>query len=320
LRFFVFLLCFFYFAVEGLPIVWCEQYPNIALNLILVVKHISVFTFRSANNATETLPLHRSQRLEAIARVIKDREIDVVLYLDRLDGYATDSIDHAVIEGITRALGPSIWLNTVLCFTRASESSAPAGVDFEDHVATREAQLKAAVKDAAGTDAADLSVALVENSSRCPVNADGEKVVPGDVPWIADVLEKAVDIALNVAPYEYRPAVIAKAADPNRRRKWLIPLVLAAQVGFKLLMDRVMDDDGCKGDTNGPFDARTVKERREELREEREKAARRQKAKKAKAAAAVAPTAQEDDGQGMFAAGDVFGADDIDEEDDEWLD
>lgn len=46
-----------------------------------------------------------------------------------------------------------------------------------------------------------------------------------------------------------------------------------AQVGLKLLLDRVMDEDGCRGDVNGPFDEQTVRERREEL--QREKVRRR---------------------------------------------
>lgn len=37
-------------------------------------------------------------------------------------------------------------------------------------------------------------------------------------------------MSLNVPPFEYDPAVAAKASNPNRRRKWLIPVVLAAQV------------------------------------------------------------------------------------------
>jgi hypothetical protein len=30
-----------------------------------------------------------------------------------------------------------------------------------------------------------------------------------------------------------------------------------------------MDEDGCRGDSNGPFDEQTVQERREELRREK---------------------------------------------------
>jgi hypothetical protein len=151
-----------------------------------------------------------------------------------------------------------------------------------------------------------MAVALIENSSRCPTNTDGERVVPGEVPWVVDLVEKVgalggrtrlaagslhctcsrasnicwndarrcsvaaavpccialvpgcgaecdrtpapaftcvpahaacvpalqvAEVALNVEPYSYNPEAASKAANPNRRRKWLIPLVLAAQVG-----------------------------------------------------------------------------------------
>jgi len=229
-------------------------------------------------------------RLEGIANSLRDRDIDAVLYVDRLDNYAVEEVDQAVINGITRVLGPQVWNNAVVCFTRSSETSSPPGVDFEDHVAAREAQLKAAIA-ASGAATTDVAVALIENSSRCPTNADGEKVVPGETPWIADLLEKIVETALNVPPYEYIPEVSAKAADPNRRRKWLIPLLLAAQVGVKLFLDRVMDDDGCRGDGNGPFDAQTVRERRDELKQERRRAAKKRSKATVKPSAAPAATA-----------------------------
>ena len=49
------------------------------------------------------------------------------------------------LAGITRVLGPRIWDNAVLGFTRASESSTPAGVPFEQHVQQRAAELTAAI-------------------------------------------------------------------------------------------------------------------------------------------------------------------------------
>lgn len=208
-------------------------------------------------------------RLEAVAKAIKDKEVDAVIFMDRLDEYSVVSVDSALIKAVTRFFGPSIWENTVLCFSRGAESSAPPGIDFYEHVAQRENQVKSAIAKASGQ-SFDMASALVENSSRCPKNNDNEKVVSGDTPWIADVLEKVVEVALNHLPYEYNEEVAKKKSNPNSRRKWLIPLVLAAQVGIKFLLDRVLDDDGCKGDENGPFDAQTVKERREELKEEKQ--------------------------------------------------
>ncbi|KAL4423018.1 hypothetical protein ABPG77_005498, partial [Micractinium sp. CCAP 211/92] len=99
------------------------------------------------------------------------------------------------------------------------------------------------------------------------------------------------EVALNVQPFQHNAKAAAKASNPNRRRKWLIPLVLAAQVGLKLLLDRVMDEDGCRGDANGPFDEQTVRERREELKRDKEERRRKQERKKALATGATAPAA-----------------------------
>lgn len=260
------------------------------------------------------------QRLESIVRVIKDREIDAVLYMDRLDCYAVDSTDKAVISGITRMLGPRIWANTIVCFSRASESSTPPGMDFYDHLEKRESQLKQTISRIAGSEySSELSVALVENSSRCPLNSDGEKVVPGDTPWLVELFEKIVDTALNVSPYEYVASEVTKASDPNRRRKWLIPLFLALQIGAKFLLDRVMEDDDCKGDEKGPFDAKTVQERRDDLRKERERSKKKRTADKAKAAV-VSVTTGEDESIDSTAEGNLFEEGDVEEdlEDDDW--
>lgn len=231
-------------------------------------------------------------RLEAVAKCIKDKEIDAVLFLDRLDEYSVGTVDAALIKGVTRFFGPSIWDTTVLCFSRGNESSAPPGVDFYEHVAQRENQLKKAIA-AAGGKSADMACALIENSSRCPTNVDGEKVVSGDTPWITDVFEKVVELVLNSFPYEHNPESAKKQSNPNSRRKWLIPLVLAAQIGVKFLLDKLLDDDGCRGDENGPFDAQTVRERRQELKEDKEDQQRRRQ-KKSTAAVDVSDDASDD--------------------------
>jgi GTPase Era involved in 16S rRNA processing len=218
-------------------------------------------------------------RLEAVAKAIKDKEIDAVIFLDRLDEYAVGSVDKALIKAVTRFFGPSIWDNTVLCFSRGAETSAPPGIDFYEHVSQREAQVKRAIA-AAGGKSSDMASALVENSSRCPRNNDDEKIVSGDTPWVTDVLEKIVEVALNHLPYEYNEEAAKKTSNPNSRRKWLIPLVLAAQIGAKFLLDKLLDDDGCRGDENGPFDAQTIEERRAELREERKESTKSRKSKK----------------------------------------
>lgn len=101
-----------------------------------------------------------------------------------------DTLERKVLEGVSRVLGPAVWDNAVLGFTRASEASAPAGVAFDDWVEQRAAALRAAIRRAGGAADAELAVALIENSSRCPTNEEGEKVVPGEVPWLVDLVEK----------------------------------------------------------------------------------------------------------------------------------
>ena len=66
----------------------------------------------------------------------------------------------------------------------------------------------------------------------------------------------------------FRPDPHAQAkANPNRKGKWLIPLVLAAQIAFKVLvLDRVLEEDGLTGDQYGPYDPEFVAEERDRLK------------------------------------------------------
>lgn len=46
--------------------------------------------------------------------------------------------------------------------------------------------------------------------------------------------------------------------NPNRRRLWLLPLLLVAQVAAKvLLLDRLIEGDSWRGDKNGEYDPET---------------------------------------------------------------
>ena len=81
--------------------------------------------------------------------------------------------------------------------------------------------------------------------------------------------------------------------------------MLAAQIGAKFLLDKLLDDDGCRGDENGPFDAQTVRERRQELKEDKEDQHRRSQ-KKSSASIKVSDDGS-DDNLGLAA-----------DEDDDW--
>ena len=44
---------------------------------------------------------------------------------------------------------------------------------------------------------------------------------------------QVADKAMQWPPYTYSPEEV-KRSDPNKKRRWLIPLVLAAQIAFKV--------------------------------------------------------------------------------------
>ena len=94
----------------------------------------------------------------------------------------------------------------------------------------------------------------------------GSLCVGADVRWVAaQVTQKS----LEWAPYRYDAAVVRRN-DPNKKRRWLIPLVLLAQIAFKVLvLDRVLEEDGITGDAYGPYDPEFVQEERERITREK---------------------------------------------------
>lgn len=49
--------------------------------------------------------------------MLKDKKVDVVLYLDRLDFYRVERTDQEIMSAITNTLGPKIWRNTIVGLT-----------------------------------------------------------------------------------------------------------------------------------------------------------------------------------------------------------
>lgn len=99
-----------------------------------------------------------------------------------------------------------------------------------------------------------IPVALLENHTFCPQNAAGEKLVPGERPWLTELFDVVAGvIAANPGPYVHDPVAASRAANPDRRYKWLIPLVLVGQFGLKLLLDRLLEHDRRTGNEDGPY-------------------------------------------------------------------
>jgi hypothetical protein len=62
-------------------------------------------------------------------------------------------------------------------------------------------------------------------------------------------------MAVGSEPYVCRAEKVARSINPNRKWRWLVPFVFAAQVWFKMaVLDPRLERDGWEGDQYGPFD------------------------------------------------------------------
>lgn len=82
-------------------------------------------------------------------RFLLNKTIDVVLYVDRLDGYRVDNLDKQVIRALARSFGPNFWRIAIIALTHA-QLSPPDGVDYTEFVNNRSAALRAAIRQEAG--------------------------------------------------------------------------------------------------------------------------------------------------------------------------
>ena len=188
--------------------------------------------------------------LSSIAAKIQGKPIDVVLYVDRLDLYAVETMDRHVIAAVGRVLGKGVWEKTLVVLTHG-DSKAPAGMDYEAFANRRSDQLRAAMRKAGGGGA--CPVAIVENSSLCNRNWGGEKVLPdaAKTPWIPALMQQIVDVALAKGSFVLK----ANANNPNKKWRWLVPLLVGAQALLvKYVFVPAMAEDGRRGDSFGPWD------------------------------------------------------------------
>ncbi|KAL3139107.1 hypothetical protein ABBQ32_005900 [Trebouxia sp. C0010 RCD-2024] len=175
--------------------------------------------------------------LNAIAQFLKDKQVDVVLYLDRLDFYRVEKTDKEIMTAITNTLGPKLWRNTIIGLTHG-KAIPPQGFFTdrqEDYVESRVSTLRKAMHAAGAKKDASLPIAFIENSSHCAVNSAGEKVIgPNkDRRWLPELMAQIVSVAQSVPAYKYDSSV-SKKRNPNKRRRWLIPLLLVAQLALKV--------------------------------------------------------------------------------------
>ncbi|KAL9238364.1 hypothetical protein vseg_012794 [Gypsophila vaccaria] len=185
--------------------------------------------------------------LHIIKSFLRNRTIDVLLYVDRLDTYRIDTLDRQIIKAITDGFGKAIWDRAAIVLSHA-QLSPPDGLSYDDFVAKRSEALLKVVRQGAyikkqDSLASSMPVVLVENSGRCTKNDADEKVLPDGVAWIPNLVKVIADLASNGSKGIYVDEKLIEGPNPNERGKYWMPLILAGQfVLLKVLQGAIKRD------------------------------------------------------------------------------
>ena len=188
--------------------------------------------------------------LDVIKEFLVDRPIDCVLYVDRLDAYRVDGIDYLALDAVTRTFGRRVWDRTVLVLTHG-QFRPPSSANTED-VAAYTAYCKQRVRNVRDAvaevgrvraGAADVPVAIVENSTRCKVNRESQRVLPDDQVVLTTLFGAVAKVALENEPFEFD-----ESDEPghraNRFSKLWVPLAALIQVFLvRGLVGTIRDDN-----------------------------------------------------------------------------
>ncbi|KAK9690830.1 hypothetical protein RND81_09G156800 [Saponaria officinalis] len=171
--------------------------------------------------------------LHIIKSFLRNRTIDVLLYVDRLDTYRIDTLDRQIIKAITDSFGKAIWNRAAFVLSHA-QLSPPDGLSYDDFVAKRSEALLKVVRQGARIKkqdslASSMPVVLVENSGRCNKNDDGEKILPDRVAWIPNLVKVVIDLASNGSKAIFVDEKLIEGPNPNERGKYWMPVIWAAQ-------------------------------------------------------------------------------------------
>ncbi|KAL1833290.1 hypothetical protein ACET3Z_002941 [Daucus carota] len=124
--------------------------------------------------------------LHSVKRFIERSSPDVVLYFDRLNYHDRNSDDELLLQTITNAFGPSIWVNTIVVFTHAASATpeGPDGVatDYNRYVTERSLAVQRAIRRVSEMMLMN-PVALVENHLACRTDRAGRRVLPNGLVW-----------------------------------------------------------------------------------------------------------------------------------------
>ncbi|RVW20202.1 Translocase of chloroplast 34, chloroplastic [Vitis vinifera] len=201
------------------------------------------------------------QAVEIIKRFLLDKTIDVLLYVDRLDVYRTDNLDKQVVKAITDSFGKQIWRRGVVVLTHG-QLSPPDGLNYENFFSRRSEALMRVVRLGAGIRKQDLQdfaipVIPVENSGRCNKNESDEKILPNGTAWIPNLVKMIIDLVSNGSKAILVDKKLIEGPNPNKRGKFLIPLIVAFQYLVVKQIQRTIKDD-IKKEPKAPWELRSA--------------------------------------------------------------
>ena len=187
--------------------------------------------------------------LASVKLAMKDREVDAVVYMDRLDAWRVDNSDRAIFRALAENFGMDIWERMVLGFSHG-QLSPSNGMPYEQYVAGRAEAVRSAIRKTLGNPNLALPHAIVENGSRCATNGGGEKVLPdsGRTVWLTKFVSVLVDVAKDMAPMAFDPEKDYSSTNPNKKhRLFILPLLALQMFVLRPLVTRQIRADLKKG-------------------------------------------------------------------------
>ncbi|GBF93385.1 hypothetical protein Rsub_06423 [Raphidocelis subcapitata] len=133
-------------------------------------------------------PEHRQNAatVRAVAAAHRSHRPDLVVYVDRFDQPSRSGGELPVLQALTNALGPAVWLNTVVALTHAG-AVPPAGrggqMSYNSYAQQRNHLLQLIIRNASGDARLMNPMTFAESHPDCRRNARGFPIIPNGLLW-----------------------------------------------------------------------------------------------------------------------------------------
>ncbi|KAF6261121.1 hypothetical protein COO60DRAFT_810164 [Scenedesmus sp. NREL 46B-D3] len=124
--------------------------------------------------------------LRKLRKAFQQHEPDLVLYVDRFDQPSRAGGEVPVLQAVTNACGPHIWLNTIVALTHAGAmppASGQGSLSWDAYSQQRSQLLQLIIRSASGDARLMNPIAFAESHPGCRRNAQGQAVIPSGMAW-----------------------------------------------------------------------------------------------------------------------------------------